>query len=64
MAVGVGCAWAIRAVGELVVARLEPRPAEAKESPLRVLYFAAFIWSFCGLFIGGWAARLAMPLLK
>jgi hypothetical protein len=62
--VGIGCAGGMRAVGELVIARLEPRPDDVKENGLRVLYFAAIVWSFCGLFIGGWATRLAMPILR
>jgi hypothetical protein len=64
MFVGAGCAWAVRSAGGLVITRLGERPAEAKENSLRVLYLVAFIWSFCGLFIGGWAAGLVMPLIK
>ena len=62
--VGAGCACVMRVVGKLVVTRLEKRPADARENPLRVLYFAAFLWSFFGLFIGGWSAGLLTPLLR
>jgi hypothetical protein len=60
LALGVGCAWTMRAVGEKAFTRLERYPAEIKERYLRALYFAVLLWAVFGLFLGGWVSSAAM----
>lgn len=63
LAVGVCCAWTMRAVGATVATRIERRPASLHESYFRALYLAAIAWIAVSLFLGVWVSYAFLRLV-
>lgn len=64
LAVGVCCAWTMRAVGDTVAVRIRRQTASLHERYFRALYFAAIAWIAFALFLGGWvSSALLRPVV-
>lgn len=63
LALGVGCAWMMRAVVEKIFTRLERYPAKIQERYQGGVSFALLLWAIFALFLGGWVSSAAMRQL-
>lgn len=54
---GVGCAWAMRALGSRFAIRTAPTPTPWS---FRALYAGAVIWIIVALFLGSWVTEAAL----
>jgi hypothetical protein len=67
VALGVGCAWAMWAVGKIIYTHLQ-RPHWEHREPLkewlsRALYFAAILWILFAGILGAWVTSASLRII-
>jgi hypothetical protein len=62
LALGLGCAYIMRAVGKTIDTHLKQNSTATRESYLRMLYLAAIVWIVLALFLGAWVSSVLLRL--
>jgi hypothetical protein len=60
---GVGCAWAMRTLGNRFAVRSTPTPDSENTWRFRALYTGAVLWIIVALFLGSWITEAVLRLI-